>query len=84
MELHTGYQREENGAVRILNLELKKVVDDSYEIEVGFELEHKLIEDIQNGLVGKLHKCHFRYIAMKIFIHTFRNFLITIFYVLME
>lgn len=40
----------------VFNVELKKVVDDSYEIEVGFELEHKLIEDIQNGLVGKLHK----------------------------
>ena len=40
----------------IFNVELKKVVDDSYEIEVGFQLEHKLIEDIKNGLVGNLHK----------------------------
>lgn len=38
------------------NVELKKIVDDSYDIEIGFELEEKLIEDIQNGLVGKLHK----------------------------
>ncbi len=38
------------------NVELKKVIDDSYEIEVGFELEQKLIEDIQNGLVGKIRK----------------------------
>lgn len=40
----------------IFNVELKKIVDDSYEIEVGFQLEHKLIEDIKNGLVGNLHK----------------------------
>lgn len=40
----------------VFNVELKKVVDDSYEIEVGFQLEHKLMEDIQNGLVGTLHK----------------------------
>lgn len=40
----------------VFNVELKKVVDDSYEIEVGFQLEHKLIRDIQNGLVGRIHK----------------------------
>ena len=28
-------------------VELKKVVDDSYEIEIGFGLEDKLIEDIK-------------------------------------
>lgn len=38
------------------NVELKKVVDDSYDIEIGFELENKLIEDINNGLVGKIKK----------------------------
>ncbi|MCM1157546.1 MAG: 3-dehydroquinate synthase [Bacteroidales bacterium] len=37
-------------------VELKKVVDDSYEIETGFKLEHKLLDDLKNGLVGKLHK----------------------------
>lgn len=37
-------------------VELKKVVDDSYEIEIGYELEKKLISDLQNGLAGKLHK----------------------------
>lgn len=36
----------------ILNVELKKVVDDSYEIEIGYELEDKLILDIKNGLIG--------------------------------
>lgn len=40
----------------VFNVELKKVVDDSYEIEVGFELEQTLIRDIQNGLAGSLHK----------------------------
>ncbi len=38
------------------NCELKKVVDDSYEIEIGFELMDKLITDLQAGLVGKIHK----------------------------
>ena len=37
-------------------VELKKVVDDSYEIEIGFGLENKLISDIKNGLVGKITK----------------------------
>ncbi len=38
------------------NVELKKVVDDSYDIEIGFELMDKLICDLKNGLVGKLRK----------------------------
>ena len=38
------------------NVELKRVVDDSYDIEVGFELFDKLVEDIQNGLVGNIRK----------------------------
>ena len=38
------------------NVELKKVVDDSYEIETGYHLEEKLIDDIKNGLVGKIKK----------------------------
>lgn len=42
--------------MQIFNVELKKVVDDSYEIEIGFELENQLIKDLQNGLVGKIHK----------------------------
>lgn len=40
----------------IFNVALKKVIDDSYEIEIGFELEKKLIRDIQNGLVGNITK----------------------------
>lgn len=38
------------------NVELKKVVDDSYDIEIGFELMDKLISDLKNGLVGKIRK----------------------------
>lgn len=38
------------------HVSLKKVVDDSYEIEAGFHLEDKLIKDIQNGLTGKISK----------------------------
>jgi len=36
----------------VFQVELKKVVDDSYEIEIGFGLEEKLVEDLQNGLLG--------------------------------
>ena len=34
------------------NVELRRVVDDSYEIEIGYDLTDKLVKDIQNGLVG--------------------------------
>lgn len=37
-------------------VELKKVIDDSYEIEIGYRLEDKLISDIKNGLVGSITK----------------------------
>ena len=35
---------------------LKKVVDDSYDIEVGYELTTRLIDDIKEGLAGKLKR----------------------------
>mgnify|MGYP007006798907 FL=1 len=38
------------------NVELKKVIDDSYEIEIGYGLEQKLVDDIKAGLVGKISK----------------------------
>lgn len=38
------------------NVELKKVVDDSYDIEIGFDLQNQLIEDIQSGLAGNIRK----------------------------
>ncbi|MCR4839981.1 MAG: 3-dehydroquinate synthase [Lachnospiraceae bacterium] len=40
----------------IFNVELKKVVDDSYEIEAGFDLSDKLIKDLLGGLDGGLKK----------------------------
>ena len=40
----------------VFNVELKRVVDDTYDIEIGYALENKLIEDIENGLVGKIKK----------------------------
>ena len=42
--------------MRSFNVELKKVVDDSYEIETGFDLKTKLVQDIKNGLVGNIKK----------------------------
>ena len=38
------------------NVQLKRVVDDSYEIEIGFGLQDKLIKEIQDGLVGNIKK----------------------------
>ena len=40
----------------VLNLELIKTVDDSYQIEIGFSLEEKLVEDIKAGLLGGIKK----------------------------
>lgn len=37
-------------------VELKKIVDDSYEIEIGYHLEDKLLDDIRNGLAGRITK----------------------------
>lgn len=36
----------------IFQVELKRTVDDSYEIEVGFDLKRKLIADLGQGLLG--------------------------------
>ena len=38
------------------NVELKRVVDDSYEIEIGYDLKEKLVNDIERGLAGKVRK----------------------------
>lgn len=38
------------------NVELIKTVDDSYDIEIGRKLSDTLIDDLQNGLVGKIKK----------------------------
>ena len=36
--------------------ELKKIVDDSYDIEIGRGLSDTLISDINNGLCGRIKK----------------------------
>ena len=36
--------------------ELKKTVDDSYDIEIGRSLSDTLISDIKNGLCGRIKK----------------------------
>ena len=36
--------------------ELRKIVDDSYDIEIGHNLTDKLISDLKNGLLGKIKK----------------------------
>lgn len=38
------------------NVELKKVVDDSYDIEIGHSLSDTLVDDLKNGFVGKIKK----------------------------
>lgn len=40
----------------VINVELKRVVDDSYDIEIGYDLIDQLVEDIETGLVGKLRR----------------------------
>ena len=40
----------------IFHVALKRVVDDSYEIEIGYGLQDKLVADLQKGLVGKVKK----------------------------
>ena len=37
-------------------VELKKVVDDSYDIQVGYNLQNQLLDDIKSGLVGNIKK----------------------------
>lgn len=38
------------------NVELKRVVDDSYDIEIGYELFDKAVNDIENGLFAGIKK----------------------------
>ena len=40
----------------VFNVELKKVVDDSYDIEMGYRLGEQLVEDLETGLLGKIRK----------------------------
>lgn len=38
------------------HVELKKIVDDSYDVEIGSNLSDKLIDDLKDGLVGNINK----------------------------
>ncbi len=40
----------------VFNVKLKKVVDDTYDIEIGYDLTKNLVEDIEQGLVGTIKK----------------------------
>lgn len=40
----------------VFNVELKRVVDDSYDIEIGYDLKNELVNDIERGLVGNVRK----------------------------
>lgn len=40
----------------VFQVELKKVVDDSYPIEIGFDLMDTLVKDMQAGLLGGIRK----------------------------
>lgn len=42
--------------MQTFQVSLKKIVDDSYEIETGYQLEKKLVSDIKAGLVGDIQK----------------------------
>ena len=37
-------------------VELKKVVDDSYDVQIGRNLIPELVGDLTGGLVGNIHK----------------------------
>lgn len=38
------------------HVELKKIIDDSYDVEIGFNLIGKMVEDLKNGLVKGVKK----------------------------
>jgi len=42
--------------VSVFNVELKRMVDDSYDIEIGYNLMDRLIGDLETGLLGKIKK----------------------------
>jgi len=43
-------------SMSVFRVNLKKVIDDSYDIEIGYNLSEKLITDIKNGLVDEISK----------------------------
>ena len=51
VKIAINYKKNWGLDVSRFHVELKKVVDDSYDIEIGHNLGDKLIEDLKNGLV---------------------------------
>ena len=49
-------QREDEKGMPKFEVELKRVVDDSYEIEIGHGLVDQVAADLKHGLAGKVHK----------------------------
>ena len=42
--------------MNVFRVELKKIVDDSYDVEIGRALADRLVNDLQNGLMGSFRK----------------------------
>ena len=42
--------------VSVFYVELKRMVDDSYDIEIGYQLMDQLVDDLDTGLLGKIKK----------------------------
>ena len=42
--------------MRTFRVALKRVVDDTYDVEIGYGLQDHLLEDLRNGLVGRIRK----------------------------
>ena len=52
LDIAGSAREEERNRMSTFHVELKKTVDDSYEIEVGRSLADRLAEDLRNGLAG--------------------------------
>ena len=50
------FNRNKGDRMSTFRVELKKVVDDTYDVQIGYGLQDQLMADLKAGLVGKLHK----------------------------
>ena len=53
---HTQAKNTRRETLKNFRVELKKVVDDSYDVEIGRNLIPQLIKDIKKGLTGNIKK----------------------------
>ena len=51
-----GSFRHREETMSVFQVQLKKIVDDSYEIEVGRDLADSLVKDLERGLMGSLRR----------------------------